>query len=251
MYYIHTDHLNTPRRISDNQIVWRLDNDPFGRHTANEDPDGDSQLFSFSLRYPGQYYDEETGLHYNYYRDYDPSTGRYIQSDLIGLDGGLNTYGYAGGNPISNCDAYGLWWDSIGVNLTFITDGKGTSTSFALASDGNGLYCVVTYQELDGTGYFYAGGGEAALGTGELMPDDTELFESSSSRDDVQGVAGGLTNPIKVKGTFGFSGGITESDGEISGAKGRRGLGVGGFTGEVTSQEKYKVKILPDYKLWD
>ncbi|WP_417667654.1 RHS domain-containing protein, partial [Pseudidiomarina sp.] len=57
VYYIHTDHLNTPRRISDNQIVWRWDNDPFGRHTANEDPDGDSQLFTFSLRYPGQYYD--------------------------------------------------------------------------------------------------------------------------------------------------------------------------------------------------
>jgi RHS repeat-associated protein len=111
VYYIHTDHLNTPRRISrasDNQIVWRWDNDPFGRHTANEDPDGDSQLFTFSLRYPGQYYDEETGLHYNYFRDYDPVTGRYIQSDPIGLAGGLNTYGYANQNPLNFIDPYGL-----------------------------------------------------------------------------------------------------------------------------------------------
>ena len=111
-YYIHTDHLNTPRRISrasDNQIVWRWDNGPFGRHTANEDPDGDSQLFTFSLRYPGQCYDEETGLHYNYFRDYDPNTGRYIESDPIGLEGGLNTYKYVRGNPLSYFDSKGLF----------------------------------------------------------------------------------------------------------------------------------------------
>ncbi|WP_422730704.1 RHS repeat-associated core domain-containing protein [Marinobacterium iners] len=95
-------------RANDNQIVWRWDNDPFGRHTANEDPDGDSQLFTFSLRYPGQYYDEETGLHYNYFRDYDPSTGRYIESDPIGLEGGLNTYLYVGANPLQLIDPFGL-----------------------------------------------------------------------------------------------------------------------------------------------
>jgi RHS repeat-associated protein len=58
--------------------------------------------------FPGQYYDQETGLHYNYFRYYDPSTGRYITSDPIGLDGGLNTYLYANANPTNGVDPNGL-----------------------------------------------------------------------------------------------------------------------------------------------
>lgn len=65
-------------------------------------------LRSENLRFPGQYYDSETGLHYNYYRDYDPSTGRYIQSDPIGLAGGLNSYIYAGDDPILLIDPQGM-----------------------------------------------------------------------------------------------------------------------------------------------
>lgn len=70
--------------------------------------DGDGVDFEFNLRFPGQYYDTESGLHYNYFRDYEPGTGRYVQSDPIGLWGGLNTYNYADQNPLLLMDLYGL-----------------------------------------------------------------------------------------------------------------------------------------------
>jgi len=110
LYYLHNDHLGTPRAVSDEgqQVTWRWISDPFGNGLPEEDPDGDGQHFTLNLRFPGQYYDEESGLHYNHFRYYDPSTGRYITSDPIGLDGGLNTYLYVNANPLIYIDPNGL-----------------------------------------------------------------------------------------------------------------------------------------------
>jgi len=112
VYYVHADHLNTPRRVTDptdsDSIVWRWDSEPYGATAADEDPDNDATDFVYNLRFPGQYFDQETGLHYNYFRDYDAVTGRYIQSDPIGLAGGINTYAYANGNPGAFTDPLGL-----------------------------------------------------------------------------------------------------------------------------------------------
>lgn len=71
--------------------------------------------FAFNLRFPGQYYDSETETSYNMARDYDARIGRYIESDPIGLKGGVNTYGYVGGNPLSRFDPDGKKWGAVGA----------------------------------------------------------------------------------------------------------------------------------------
>lgn len=110
VYYVHNDHLGTPQAMTDaaGTVIWRASYDPFGRATVDDDPDGDSKPSTLNVRFPGQYYDSETGLHYNYFRYYDPETDRYITADPIGLLGGINPYIYANANPLRWFDAYGL-----------------------------------------------------------------------------------------------------------------------------------------------
>jgi len=110
-FYVHTDHLNAPRKVAQpttGTLAWRWDADPFGTAAPNQNPGG-LGTFVYNLRAPGQYYQAETGLNQNWFRDYDPlGGGRYIESDLIGLRSGVNTYGYASGNPVSRRDPLGL-----------------------------------------------------------------------------------------------------------------------------------------------
>jgi RHS repeat-associated protein len=110
-YKIYSDHLDTPRRVADNStnIIWSWNSKPFGDTMAEEDVDDNNQKFVMNLRFPGQYFDSESGTHYNINRDYNPLTGRYIQSDPIGFDGGVNSFGYVGGMPIVAIDKEGLW----------------------------------------------------------------------------------------------------------------------------------------------
>lgn len=110
VYFIHNDYLGTPRVLTDGnkKITWRWNADPYGSTAANGDVDGDGQVVTFNFRFPGHYYDAETQFHYNYFRYYEPSTGRYLTSDPIGLNGGINTYSYVSGNPVNSTDFYGL-----------------------------------------------------------------------------------------------------------------------------------------------
>ena len=104
--YLYSDHLMTNRLATDqNQnVVWRWEGEAFGNMQAQE-----LAGFDINLRFPGQYFDEETNLHYNYFRYYDPELGRYITSDPIGLNGRFNTYSYVNQNPSRLVDILGLY----------------------------------------------------------------------------------------------------------------------------------------------
>lgn len=111
--HVQFDHLGTPRVVVDparSASVWRWDlsGGAFGDSPPITDADGDGVAMTFGLRYPGQHFDAETGLHYNYFRDYEPQSGRYLQSDPVGLAGGINTYAYVGSAPTHYVDPKGL-----------------------------------------------------------------------------------------------------------------------------------------------
>ena len=88
--------------------MWEAAYAPFGKAEVNEDVDGNGVTVTSNLRFPGQYFDNETGLHYNWWRYYDAETGRYWRSDPIGLDGGINLYSYVGASPVKKMDPTGL-----------------------------------------------------------------------------------------------------------------------------------------------
>ena len=145
-YYYQLDHLGTPQQLTSQsgQVVWRAMYDAYGNATV--DP---GSSITNNLRFPGQYFDAETGLHYNWMRYYDPNTGRYIASDPIRLNGGINFYVYSAGSPIRWIDSYGLclslsdqWIDVIAGGVGggfsgFVTGGPwGAATGIVLGAGG-------------------------------------------------------------------------------------------------------------------
>ena len=133
IYYVHADQLGAPRTVSrpsDNQLAWRWDTDPFGTPLPNENPAG-LGTFKYNFRFPGQYYDLETGASYNYARDYDPQTGRYVESDPLGIEGDINSYAYVADRPTSDVDPLGLMGfgggGSAGARSTSIPKSASTS----------------------------------------------------------------------------------------------------------------------------
>jgi len=131
---IHNDHLATPQKMTDSSgtVVWSADYKPFGEATVTV------STITNNIRFPGQYYDAETGLSYNYFRDYNPTIGRYIEADPIGLLGGRNhLFVYVGNKPTKLIDSTGL--------ASVTTDMEaGTTTFDPRPEDPNGQPYTIT-----------------------------------------------------------------------------------------------------------
>ena len=177
LYAIHTDHLGRPRRLTqaDGQAAWQWAYTPYGdeaptlraKRFTNETTNPTTGATNiapvrFNLRYPGQYFDAESGLHYNYFRSYDPRTGRYTQGDPIGLDGGWNRFAYVGGNPLSFTDPQGLCpWCAAGLAIGVWANIG--SQLYANGGNWGGLdYKAVVFSGLAGA----ASGGQGTWATG-------------------------------------------------------------------------------------
>jgi len=146
VYFYHNDHLGTPKNITSKsgKVVWKAKYSSFGK------ADIVISDIENNLRFPGQYFDEETGYHYNWHRYYDPGVGRYLRVDPIGFGGGVNLYGYVLNDPINNIDPLGLInWGAVG---------KGTIATFG------GAVGVVTGAAASTTGVGAIGGVPAVLG---------------------------------------------------------------------------------------
>ncbi len=229
IYYVHNDHLGTPKMMTDeNQNkVWEANHNPFGEATVNEDVDVDGEIITMNVRFPGQYYDSETNLHYNWNRYYDPSIGRYITSDPIGLYGGISTYGYVSQNPINAIDFFGL--------KEFLLYISSVQAGLGYFAGEFGIMVFVDPCTLDLCAFSFAGAGVGlgfgAAGSGEVGVIDLPSGQCNQLTGFGLGVSGFLARP--GSGVAGSVVGSGPSDsgafagGTVGGASGG-GFGISG-----------------------
>jgi RHS repeat-associated protein len=172
--WLHFDHLGTPHAASDasGRKVWHAEYEAFGRISREHGK------FRQPLRFAGQYYDPETGLHDNYLRSYDPATASYMEPDPIGLAGGLNRWSYVDGNPLLGTDPLGL--------ILFAFDGTNNSNP---APKNDGLSNVWKFFDHydDGARWYMAGVGRIDVGSGiqSDMSDKIDLLDGHTARERV------------------------------------------------------------------
>ena len=175
-YWYLTDHLGTPQKLinASGQVVWSAAYEAFGKAHVNPD-----SVVENNLRFPGQYYDVETGLHYNWHRYYDPVTGRYLTTDPIGLTGGMNLFLYADANPIRFADPSGLLsaTGGLGAGGGFQFFGIGANAHYRVECGSGGCFGITTVCGRFGGGMFVGGGAEAGGSIGSSSNQDQDSCE--------------------------------------------------------------------------
>jgi RHS repeat-associated protein len=142
--YLHHDHLQTPLQATDKagNVVWAASYNAFGKASITTPAaTPDKPTITVNLRLPGQYLDEETGLHYNYRRYYDADSGRYVTQDPIGLEGGTNRFSYVNHDPLNQADPTGEVAPLVAYGLGFL-GGAAIDVAVQLISNGGKLKCV-------------------------------------------------------------------------------------------------------------
>ncbi|MCP3876648.1 MAG: hypothetical protein GY699_26365, partial [Desulfobacteraceae bacterium] len=159
VYYYHNSHIGTPIMMTDENgaVAWQADYTPFGFVNVV------LNTVENNLRFPGQYFDAETSLHYNWHRYYDPMTGRYLTPDPIGLAGGINPFVYTENNPINMIDPYGLDGFALEGGGGYASDYREGNSQIG-KDYGSGIYFGVKPNSM----------GHAQIGayTGESKPND-------------------------------------------------------------------------------
>jgi RHS repeat-associated protein len=235
-YFYQNDHVGTPHNIysTSGAFTWSAEYGSFGETTTKQD-----SVLTNNLRFAGQYYDQETGLHYNYFRYYDPNTGRYLRTDPIGLAGGIRLYAYVSNNPITSIDPFGLreWTiNRYGGSVSAVVVGLSGQRVKFISNCENNIRITTTYLVL---GLGLTVGLEASVWGGPNSEDqskgyfgDTNVYESEPKPVGGIFVSGPSAGIVATGGTLGSASLDFSSYAEVYGATSGKSLGASLFTFE-------------------